>query len=274
MPFIKAQNYSDPVMISFRNYLQKLEDGIEKRDSSYQYYSDKIDSLQLLKISSMPEFQKIVYEKLPMKLREWESEKPTIDYIVKPGDTLWQIARRQSIYNNPDDWEKIFRENKNKITNPDMIYPQETIRLKNPNFVKQMLKDSSVYKPEDTLKTFTSEIAEKTFKDIEIEGLIVDQTQTKIGHDFYDLFFSGWVPPSNFGDYTIVIEEKPLPQLGTQVSIKINDDEIFQQILQPRYDVIQEMAQYGIEISANYIENYKTVQKQLAGEDLQGSGIF
>jgi curli production assembly/transport component CsgE len=274
VPCIKAQNYSDSGIISFGNYLQKLADGIEKRDSSYQYYSEIIDSLQLLKISSMPEFQKIVYEDLPGKLKQWEREKPTIDYIVKPGDTLWEIARRQSIYNNPDDWEKIFKENKNKITNPDMIYPLETIHLHNPNFVKQMLRDSSIYNPEDTLKTFTSEISEKTFKDIEIEGLIVDQTQTKIGHDFYDLFYSGWVPPSNFGDYTIVIEEKPLPQLGTQVSIVINDDEIFQNILQPRYDVIQEMAQYGIQVSANYIENYQTVQKQLAGDDLQGSGIF
>ena len=269
----KAQSDPDSGFTAYRNYLSKLVKQIDNRDSTISYFRGIVDSLQLLKKSSMPEFQKIVYNYLPEKLKKWELERPTIDYIVKPGDNLWEIASKRSVYNDPKEWRKIFQDNKGNIMNPDIIKPYQALQIRNPKFVQEILKDSSLL-GEDTLRTFTEMIAKKTFSDIEIEGLIVDQTQTKIGHDFYDLFYSNWQPPDNFGDYTIVIEEKPLPQLGTQVTIKINDNEIFQQILQPRYDVIESMAQYGVELSFNYIQNYEAIQKQLAGDDLKGSGIF
>ena len=271
--FINAQNVSDSSYIAYQQYLKSLVEKIDSRDSTLQYYSGIVDSLQLLKMSSLPAFQKLVYEVLPEKLRQWDREHPVIDYIVKPGDNLWEIAKKKSVYNDPNEWKRIFMNNKGEIVNPDVIKPYQRLQIQNPNFVQEILKDSTLFN-EDTLKVFTGKIQKKTFRDIEIEGLIVDQTQTKIGHDFYDLFYSNWQPPDNFGDYTIIIEEKPLPQLGTQVTIKINDNEIFQQILQPRYDVIEAMAQYGVELSFNYIQNYEAIQKQLAGDDLQGSGIF
>ncbi len=270
---IKAQNVSDSSYQAYQKYLSDLVENIDKRDSTLQFYTGIVDSLQLVKMSSLPAFSKLVYEILPEKLRRWEMEQPVIDYIVKPGDNLWDIAKKKSVYDNPNDWKKIYLDNKGEIVNPDMIVPYQRIQIRNPNFVQEILKDSTLFN-EGSLRVFTGNIKKKTFRDIEIEGLIVDQTQTKIGHDFYDLFYSNWQPPDNFGDYTIVIEEKPLPQLGTQVTIKINDNEIFQQILQPRYDVIEAMAQYGVELSFNYIQNYEAIQKQLAGEDLQGSGIF
>ncbi len=271
--FIRSQNIPDSSHKAYEVYLKNLVEKIENRDSTLKYYSGLVDSLQLLKMSSLPAFQKIVYDILPEKLRNWEMENPAIDYIVKPGDNLWEIAKKKSVYNDPNEWKRIFFDNKGEIVNPDVIVPFQRLQIRNPKFVQEILKDSTLFS-EDTLKVFTENIKGKTFKDIEIEGLIVDQTQTKIGHDFYDLFYSSWQPPDNFGDYTIVIEEKPLPQLGTQVTIKINDNEIFQQILQPRYDVIEAMAQYGVELSFNYIQNYEAIQKQLAGDDLKGSGIF
>ncbi len=271
--FTKAQNVTDSSYKAYQLYLKSLVEKIDNRDSTLKYYSGIVDSLQLLKMSSSPEFQKLVYDILPQKLRRWEMEAPSIDYIVKPGDNLWDIAKKKSVYDDPNEWRKIFLDNKGEIVNPDVIVPYQRLQIRNPNFVQEIMKDSTLFS-EGTLKLFTENIQKKTFRDIEIEGLIVDQTQTKIGHDFYDLFYSNWQPPDNFGDYTIIVEEKPLPQLGTQVTIKVNDNEIFQQILQPRYDIIESMAQYGVELSFNYIQNYEAIQKQLAGDDLQGSGIF
>ncbi|HEY6907214.1 MAG TPA: CsgE family curli-type amyloid fiber assembly protein [Ignavibacteriaceae bacterium] len=269
----KAQISRDTTVAKYREFLKILDTQIENRDSTLKYYSGIIDSLQLLKISSMPEFQKTVYEYLPSKLERWEMEQPTIEYVVKPGDNLWDIAKKKGVYNNPKEWQKIFQENKGSIENPDLIVPNQTLRLRNPRFLREILNDSLLYK-EGELKSFTENISQNTVKDIEVEGLIVDQTQTKIGHDFYDLFFANWQPPENQGDYTIVISEKPFPQSGTQIIIKINDNEIFQQILQPRSDAIEAVAQYGVEICGSYIQNYEAIQKQLAGDDMKGSGIF
>ncbi len=128
---------------------------------------------------------------------------------------------------------------------------------------------------EDTLKGNSPPLQnDNVFKDIEIEGLVVDETQTKLGHDFYDLFYQKWDSPQLPNDFTIVITEKPIPSLGTQVSIKINDTEIFQNRLQSRYEQIEELAEYAVQLSLNYLQNYEEIQKELNGDEMKGSGIF
>jgi len=110
--------------------------------------------------------------------------------------------------------------------------------------------------------------------DLEIEGLIVDATQTKIGKDFYDIFYSSWTPNEKLPKLSIVISERPLPSLGTQVAVTVEDHEVFRQFVQPRYDVIEAYAQYAIQTALQYLENYDVIQKQLKGDDLIGTGIY
>ena len=95
-----------------------------------------------------------------------------------------------------------------------------------------------------------------------------------MGHDFYDIFYSLWQPPENIKNYTITIEEKPLPQLGTQIAIRVNDSYVFQNFLQPRYELIEEYAQYGIQMVYSFLYNYQEIQQSLESEDLEGSGIY
>lgn len=109
---------------------------------------------------------------------------------------------------------------------------------------------------------------------LEIDGLIVDQTITKVGKDFYDIFYTKWDAPKVAKNFTIVIKEMPIPGIGTQVSILINDDEIFKQRIQPRYDIIEAMADYAISRASRFLTNYEAMKAQLGGEDQQGTGIF
>jgi len=110
--------------------------------------------------------------------------------------------------------------------------------------------------------------------DLEIEALIIDETITKLGHDFYDDFYSLWEAPDTIKNYSITIQEKPLPQLGTQISISVNEIEIFRQFIQPRIEIVEEMANYAVRLSSEYIENYESIQSSLQGDDLKGTGIF
>ena len=57
-----------------------------------------------------------------------------VTYIVKKGDTLWDISER--FLGNPFDWPEVWKKN-GFIVNHDLIYPGQTIRLK--AMIKQVL---------------------------------------------------------------------------------------------------------------------------------------
>ncbi len=112
---------------------------------------------------------------------------------------------------------------------------------------------------------------------LELGTIIIDETQSKLGADFFDLFYTNWDAYSEFlqdKSFQIIISEKPMRGIGTQISVKIDDTEIFQQFLQPRLELIQELAVYAAQYTAEYISNYENIQKDLQGEDLIGSGIY
>ncbi len=51
---------------------------------------------------------------------------PTLDnYSVVPGDCLYLIASYLSIYSSAKRWPEIYEANKDKIKDPDMIYPRQ-----------------------------------------------------------------------------------------------------------------------------------------------------
>ena len=108
----------------------------------------------------------------------------------------------------------------------------------------------------------------------EINGLVVDETITKVGRDFYEVFYRQWEPPVSEMTYTILIKELPLPGRGSQVMVYLNETELFSQPVQPRYDVIEEMAEYAAGVARSYVTHYESISQQLGNEDQRGSGIF
>lgn len=75
-----------------------------------------------------------------------------------------------------------------------------------------------------------------------INGLVVDETRTTIGRDFYDVFYDAWLAPENSINYTIAIEEQPVPGRGTRLIVRLNGEIAFDTRLLPRYEQIQQAA--------------------------------
>jgi len=46
-------------------------------------------------------------------------------YTVAEGDSLWKIA--QHVYGHGNQWQKIYEANKDRIQNPDLIHPGQTL---------------------------------------------------------------------------------------------------------------------------------------------------
>jgi len=51
--------------------------------------------------------------------------------LIKPGDMLWTISYR--LYGNPLKYIEIYKENRNQITNPDLIFPGQVFTLPKEN---------------------------------------------------------------------------------------------------------------------------------------------
>lgn len=133
--------------------------------------------------------------------------------------------------------------------------------------------------PEELQKLLNDIQQEETQKvsrdaEIEIDGLLIDETKTKNGRDFYDYFFRDWVPPQNAKNYSIFITEKPYRLTTTMIEIRINETLVFQSFLQPRSDIVEMLAQQAVARTALYLQNYEEIVKQLEGADQSGSGIF
>jgi len=129
---------------------------------------------------------------------------------------------------------------------------------------------------EDTLQTTQDQQINSTQDplDLEIEEMIFDETITKVGRDFYDLFYTNWTNPTQIKDFSITIKERPMPGIGTQITVVIDDIEILQQFIQPNQEMIEMLSDYTVELVNQFMLNYQEIQAQLQSEDQAGTGIY
>ena len=109
---------------------------------------------------------------------------------------------------------------------------------------------------------------------LEIDGLILDDTRTKIGRDFYELFYSKWSPPPGSSDFLITIRELPSRGIGARVSIEVNENVVLHRFLQPRGDIVEEQANISIRFVKSYLKQNENLKKSIDSEDVAGTGIY
>ncbi|MHC1738166.1 MAG: LysM peptidoglycan-binding domain-containing protein [Ignavibacteriaceae bacterium] len=114
---------------NFRNAVRELEGKIRRKEGPKEDRQKDLDALKRNKISALPEFFYKVHEDLQRMLDEWVIEVTDITYTVVKGDHLWGIARKKEHYGNGFAWPKIYNANRDKIKNPDLIYPKQEFKI-------------------------------------------------------------------------------------------------------------------------------------------------
>lgn len=89
----------------------------------------------------------------------------------------------------------------------------------------------------------------------EIDGMVHDDTRSKVGRDFYSVFYSHWQAPSEAHNFSIRVSEQPSPNLGTTIYVTVNYTETFRMRLQPRYEMIEEAGKYAVRQTYAYLQN-------------------
>jgi len=97
--------------------------------------------------------------------------------------------------------------------------------------------------------------------DYEIDGLIIDQAITPVGHAFYDDFINGWEPPNFSG--SILVRERPDKFSGSIVFVEVNDESVYESRLGFRSIGIEEKALEAREYVKKYIHESKEAMKEL-----------
>lgn len=210
------------------------------------------------------------------------------NYVVGVGEDIKSIAKN---FGSERFVKPIYKANVGGIINMDKLYQGQIIRipynvyhfnktldseeavLANP-FCKteQVTLDLESLSEEEKLEVFREafgaivdgqektdevqeEIQQKGERQIltEIDGMIHDETRSKIGRDFYDIFYTYWQSPQDAINYSIRITEQPSPNLGTIVTVEVNHNQTFRLRLQPRYDFIEEAARYAVRTTRNHL---------------------
>jgi nucleoid-associated protein YgaU len=114
---------------NFRNAVNELDGKIKRKEGPKPDRQADLDALKMNKISALPEFYDKVHNKMQQALNEWIDAPPVISYSVVRGDCLWNIAKKKDHYGNGFAWPVIYKANRDKIKNPDLIYPEQVFSI-------------------------------------------------------------------------------------------------------------------------------------------------
>lgn len=145
----------------------------------------------------------------------------------------------------------------NKQSGKFSLNPKETKTLSEMNInvskndglkVFLFLKDEETDKvvSKDSLeingKEFTSEISYIPENNLELTGLTIDETKTRIGQIFYDSFFKKYNQISQKFDGTIIISEMPTFGRNTRILLTIDDQLIHAFLSKPDEEAVEQEA--------------------------------
>jgi curli production assembly/transport component CsgE len=154
----------------------------------------------------------------------------------------------------------------------DDTKPQRAEQIERLKNLIELVKKHKAAENEVTEAEKKMAIAEEELM-VGITGLIIEETMTKIGYDFYEYFYLLWEAPGEIPvkDYNIFISERASPLWGSWVQVRVDERIVWNSVLRPRSTEIEDAAKEAIEATKEYLVNYE--QYQFKTNDMVGTGI-
>ena len=105
--------------------------------------------------------------------------------------------------------------------------------------------------------------------EVEIGGLLIDNTKSRLGHDFYHEFSQLWRDIPNTQGINVQIIEQIVPRAGTRLSLRLNGQVIYATHFGRRQTPVKEKVEQAIFI---LIDAMKRSQYQQDSLDMIGDG--
>jgi LysM repeat protein len=133
---------SDTQIVAFGNRLDAIIGQLEgllslapevliQRKGESKALATEVEDMKGSKIAAIPEMaEKLArIDALLSQIKARIAQPVTIDYTVERGDNLFNIAKKESVYDDPYMWPRIYRANKEDIKDPDMIFPEQILAV-------------------------------------------------------------------------------------------------------------------------------------------------
>ncbi|PTQ87379.1 CsgE family curli-type amyloid fiber assembly protein [Agitococcus lubricus] len=104
--------------------------------------------------------------------------------------------------------------------------------------------------------------------DVELNGLLLNQTRTFAGQAFYVAFVDNWQVLDSQGQYNLVIVERPSARSGSQISVKYGEQIIYQQVLHFNAQKAQRAGQAAASVVFERVMNEQVEQVLSTNPDM------
>lgn len=96
----------------------------------------------------------------------------------------------------------------------------------------------------------------------ELSGLTIDETKSKVGRDFYDLFYIQYSQIPDKSSSAITITELPARGTSGQINIQVDDKLVYSFMTNPNEDYLKEQLDYTL----RYIKDYNARKNLIKNE--------
>ncbi|MCG8579635.1 MAG: curli production assembly/transport protein CsgE [Bacteroidales bacterium] len=126
----------------------------------------------------------------------------------------------------------------------DSIKQQDTIKKEVPAAIQELVRQYDKQVKEANKKRQQVRVVDPPAS--EIDGIIMDETMSKSGRDFYEIFFANWQRPRGYRNFYIKIKEKPFRMNTTLIEVYLKEQLMYQQILKRRFDEVEQMTKQAV----------------------------
>jgi curli production assembly/transport component CsgE len=108
--------------------------------------------------------------------------------------------------------------------------------------------------------------------DIEVNGLIIDQTRTRIGQNFYREFSTLWGEPQIEMAYNITIQETPDARWGNMITVLVNNHTVYRTTIGTRSSEINKNVATALNQTRFFMRYLLNNNESNDNVDLKGKG--
>lgn len=148
----------------------------------------------------------------------------------------------------------------------DTVVEKDSVKKEVPQAILNLVKEYDRQLKEQKLSQQKQLIEPPT---LEIDGIVMDETMSKSGREFYELFFSYWRKPVGYKNYFIKIKERPFRMNNTVIEVYLKEQLLYQQMMRRRYDEVEMMAKQAIGVVEQQIINEIIAQQALIRQQQQ-----